>query len=140
MTDDVLGRGIDAVDEIEKLSSVGMSGKSVDGDHLTTDLHDLRFAVDEHGHLSEALLKTAPQGALGLVPDEAERIALFVGPVLEVLHHRAAVQHARGRKNDARRRIHDDALSQFSAFHRSEPLAGERVLAVVLQQIGRAHV
>ena len=94
MADDVLGRGIDAVDEIEKLSSVGMSGEPVDGDHLATDLHDLRFAVDEHGHLSEALLESTSQGAFGLIPDETKRVSLFMRPVLEVIHDRSTIEHA----------------------------------------------
>src|SRR6056300_697519 len=111
-----------------------MSRKSIDGDHFTTDFYDLRFSVDEHRHFTKAFLQASAEGPFSLVADETKRIPFFVGPVLEILHHGAAVEHSRGRQDDARRTVHHDAFSKFTAFHRSEPFACEGVGTVVLKQ------
>ena len=134
MANDVLRWRADSVDKVQQLAAVGVPGETVDGHHFTSNFHNFCFAVDEHGDFAEPFLKASSEGAFRLVADKAERIALFVGPVLEILHHGAAVQHARGGENDAWRAVHHDAFTEFPALDRPEPLAGERVFTVVFQQ------
>ena len=111
-----------------------MPGEAVDGHHFTTNFHNFCFPVDEHGDFTKPFLEASTEGAFRLVADKAERIALLVGPVLEILHHGATVQHARGGKNDTGGAVHHDAFAEFPTLDRTEPLAGERVFTVVFQQ------